>query len=305
MRFDNTLLRGLVLGAAVFMVQSTRAASVSFVGYSGDPSDKPTITPGTLDGTAGNARSDFLTVLGQKYYYEDFQEFSGFKNSGSLAISSSGLNLTFKPNNSPSYAGPVTATLTSTDATKNSDYADVQLHQGAIGTDTRGAFDTFEPGLDDAIPSEGLTDTTNQFVDISNQGKSGSDYTVTIDISPGYDALGLMLNDVVQPSKTNVVVNFSDGTSETMGALNSSGKNPGTLSTNNTWFLGVVDTANTISSVTITEAADGDPIDLDNIYVGNILGANGQSVVPLPSTVMGGGALIGLMAIARRRSRIV
>jgi hypothetical protein len=304
MHFNSNLLRVLVLGSAVFMVQSTKAASVSYIGYSGDPTDNPTITPGTLDGTAGNARSDFLAVLGQKYYYEDFQEFTGFKNDGNLAISSSGLNLTFKPNNSPSYAGPVTAKLTSTDATKNSDYADFQLHKGAIGTDTRGAFDTFESGLDDATPGEGLTDTTNQFVDISNEGKTGSDYNVTINISPGYDALGLMLNDVVQPSKTNVVVTFSDGTTETMGALNSKGNNPGTLSTNNTWFLGVVDTTNTISSVTITEAADGDPIDLDNIYVGNINPANGPTV-PLPATVLSGGALMGLIAIARRRSRIV
>jgi hypothetical protein len=109
-----------------------------------------------------------------------------------------------------------------------------------------------------------------------------------------------MLNDVVQPSKTNVVVTFSDGTTETMGALNSKGNNPGTLSSNNTWFLGVVDPTATISFVTISEAADGDPIDLDNVYVGNVAPAFGPSV-PLPATVLGGGALLGLLATARRR----
>lgn len=207
---------------------------------------------------------------------------------------------------SPGYPGPGTETLTSTDATKNGDFADVSFQQGEIGTDTRGAFDEFQAGLDDAYPGEGLSDTTtattpNQYVDIENQGKTGSDYGVTIAVSPGYNAMGLMLNDVIQPNKTNVTVQFSDGTTETMGALNTNGK-AGTLATNNTWFLGIVDQSNaTITSFTITEAADGDPITLDNIYLGDITAAPAGGIVPLPASVLGGGTLLGLLAVARRR----
>jgi hypothetical protein len=54
--------------------------------------------------------------------------------------------------------------------------------------------------------------------------------------------------------------------------------------------------------VTITEQADGDPICLDNVYLGDVIsGANGT---PLPMSVLGGGGLMGLLALARRRSRI-
>ena len=118
-----------------------------------------------------------------------------------------------------------------------------------------------------------LSDSRNSYVDIT-PGKS--DYDVTINITPGMDAVGLMLNDVLQPNKIDVLVTFLDGTTtdatDDLEAFTQNAKtgalSPTTLSNNNVFFLGITGST-PISQITIDETSNGTPITLDNIYAGN------------------------------------
>ncbi|HEY1684788.1 MAG TPA: hypothetical protein VGG19_08500 [Tepidisphaeraceae bacterium] len=299
MRLNRLLALGSVLAVSACLANGARADS--FVGYSGDKADNAYVgnTPVTMD--AATARSGFLGEL-SGYYYEDFQEISSSmagKTFAKLGLSTTGYTFQWKSTTLNLADAPV-GTLTTGDSTNTI------FRTGPVGA-ARGAFGTYDSTLTSATGGT-LSDATNSYVDIT-PGKT--DFDVTINIAPGMDAIGLMLNDILQPNKTHVIVNFLDGQSvdesDNLGAYSINAKTgalvPTTLSNNNDFFLGVVGST-PISSITIDEEATGTPICLDNIYVGNVANPSfAPPTVPLPASALAGGTLLGLLAIGRRAIR--
>lgn len=283
------------LGSAVF--------ADSIVGYSGDKSDDAYINGSPVTMTAGQARSQFLGQL-SGYYYEDFQEVSSADASKTFSkLGLTGYTFQWK---SPTLnvANAPAGSITTGDATNTF------FRTGPVGA-ARGAFDTYDSSLASATGGS-LPDSQNTYIDLT-PGKT--DYDLTININPGMDAVGLMLNDVLQPNKIAVMVTFLDGTTvdetddmqgytenKKTGALT-----PTTLSNNNVWFLGVTGTS-PISQIVIDEQATGTPITLDNIYAGNVATLNPinpAQAVPLPASVLGGGALLLALGAGAARKRLV
>ncbi|HZZ41844.1 MAG TPA: hypothetical protein VFE58_02820 [Tepidisphaeraceae bacterium] len=275
------------------------AFASSIVGYSGDKSDDAYVDGVQVTMTAGDARSQFLGAL-SGYYYEDFQEVSASAASKSFSkLGISNYSFQWKSPTLNTASAPA-GTLTTGDA------SNTFFRLGQVGS-ARGAFDTYDNSLASATGGS-LLDSQNSYLDIT-PGKT--DYDVTINITPGMNAVGLMLNDVLQPNKIAVLVTFLNGTTvDATDQLQGFAKNartgvltPTGLSNNNDFFLGIVGST-PISSITIDETANGTPICLDNIYAGNV--ANFTPfipAVPLPSSVIGGTSLLGLLAVLRRRAQ--
>jgi hypothetical protein len=319
MRFSNRVL-ALTFGmiGCSLIGRSALAGSVNvYVGYAGPTTDQPTVngdpvdvgTPG--DGTSGAAieRQDFLNALGGMFYYDDFQEASTYTyQSGKKTIgyADKSFNDIGISSYSTSSADPMV--FQASQATMDfpapgasitpADPSSLFFRDAPIGTNTRGNFGAFDPTLVAPIPG-GPTPAQNWYLDID----SSKSTSVTFDFDPGQYAVGLELNDLIQPSDKVVTVDFSDGTSEVFGADKKNGNPDGTLTTNNTWFLGVTDSTAYITSLTINTG--GDPITLDNLYVaGEPFGGVGASSVPLPTSAAGALGLLGIVgAMGCRRSR--
>lgn len=73
MSFTRLFVRTSALAVSMLFIQSAMAGSI--VGYSGDSStDHPVVGSTPVTTSAADARTTFLTNLGNNYYYEDFQE---------------------------------------------------------------------------------------------------------------------------------------------------------------------------------------------------------------------------------------
>ncbi len=157
-----------------------------------------------------------------------------------------------------------------------------------------------------------LSTDANWYIDVS-----AANHPITISFLPGQNSVGLELNDIVQPNKASVTVNFSDGSSTvfapTLGGqtvtttTSASGvikvtTNDTTVSTDSTWFVGVIGS----SDITNIQMEASDPFDIDNIYVANDANPILLSTVPLPTSGLAGLALMGFVAcraIRMRRAR--
>lgn len=298
MHIARSLAYSAALAVPGLLAQSAGAASI--IGYSGGTTDNAYINSTPVTMSAGDARAEFLGAL-SGYYYEDFQEIPTKDASKTFTKLGLGGGYTFQWKSSTlNVADAPSGTLTTGDPTKT-------LFRTGPVSSARGAFDTYDNTLASATGGN-LLDSQNSYVDIL---PGTNDYNVTININPGQDAVGLMLNDVLQPNKIDVLVTFMDGstidTSDNLQGLTLNKHGvlvPTTLSNNNDWFLGVI--GNTpISSITIDETHNGTPITLDNIYVGNVsnIGDDHDPVVPVPASAIGGGALLGILAVCRARRR--
>jgi hypothetical protein len=285
---------GLVVGLILAASRSGFASSVSFVGYTGDTGDHPTLNGNPLSGTASQARTAFENAVGNSFYYEDFQnQFSTSRpnNDGdSLTKIGAPYQLSWD------HAGGPTASPAPTSFVNASNTDNVIVRLGPTAAGTRGDYNVFDNTL--ASATGGLLDSSlNWYLDLRGDPDNLTDTSLTFTFAPGQRAVGLMLNDLIQPSNALVTVTFSDGTTnlvDTLGANKDNGNPGGKLANNGVWFLGVVGDQ-FISKVDITTLAGGDPITVDNIYV---------STVPLPPAVFEGGvtfALLGAGLLARRK----
>ncbi len=330
----GSLVSGAILQSAV-RADTLPAAYIGFTGSSAGThaDDVATYTIGTTTtniashegtgaGSAYAARDAFLSAVNQNYFYEDFQELDGKTyttgtgrsarshsydsatfaqiagaSSAQIPLDSSGaFPLSFKQVGSP--AGP-----TPTGGITSDKPANVQLLNGPISA--RGDFGAYGANVVSAVPGTSPDPDGNWYLDVQKNT------SVILSFGPGQTAVGLELNDLLQPSNDTVTINFSNGTSEifqpTLGALKSNGRPGGILSTNNTWFVGVVgDTP--ISTIQINDT--GDPFTIDNIYLATPGSPSGltqtPTSVPLPSAAWGGlGLMASLMALRKRSARAV
>jgi hypothetical protein len=295
MRLNRLLTIGSVFAASAFLAHAANAGSL--IGYSGDKAGDAYVNSSQVTTTAADARSQFLGSL-SGYYYEDFQEVPSADASKSFSkLGLSSYSFQWKSSTLSTASAPA-GSLTTGDSTNTF------FRRGPEGS-ARGAFDTYDSTLASATGGS-LSDSQNSYIDIT-PGKS--DYDVTINITPGMDAVGLMLNDVLQPNKIDVLVTFLNGTTidatDDLAAFttNKNGvQTPTTLSNNNVFFLGITGST-PISKIMIDETSNGTPITLDNIYAGNVATINpsgGPIPVPLPTSVCGASVLLGVIAAGRR-----
>lgn len=312
----RTFLRFSLFVAVIGSISIARADSI--VGYSGGSSDQPYIsnsvgtpTPNytSITTNALDARAAFLNEINNEYYYEDFQEITYTGGQTNVAFTSP-YTFLWKAHNLLPADAPV-GTLAS------SNTSDVNFQQGPIPGD-RGAFNTYDTSslggagsgdLAAALPGATLDDASNSYFSIGAPSTSEGNYNVTINIAPGANAVGLMFNDVLDPSNTAVTVTFGDGSkleSDTMAAFKpiKGVQMATTLSDNNVWFLGFIANPGTfITSVTLVEQTKADGIALDNIYAGNIAQTQQSPTVPLPTSALAGGALMAILIAGRLMCR--
>lgn len=284
--------------ALALAVAPLASAATTFVGYTGPNADRPTLngTELTNSQTAALARTSFLSQL-SGYYYEDFQgqpsnfdtrnfNHSSINNNYNLTLGSVGVNLT------PAPAASVSDTTGS-----NPNGSRLGFDKGTI-TNVRGNFGAFDSSLTAAIPGQSLATADNWYLDLAQQSSA------TFRIAPGQRAIGLMLNDVIQPSATTVAINFLDGSTNVinvLGALKSNGTPGGTLTSDGTWFIGFI-ADQSVSSITINSG--GDPMTIDNIYLSSSLASLSPSptAIPLPAAASSSLALLSLATLRRKRA---